>query len=228
MGLIFRHTAKERGLWRGWLRNGQSVEISTQRSGWAFGGGIHIHSDDDDRGSRMIFVKFWRLTVIVPIGVVPGPYVVGDEPQWSVYVAKEFGLTAHWGLRRWSRDLPGALFTVEYQQQMPDGSWSSVFNYSDKPYSESHPYTYVLKSGEVQDRTATISKRRHIMGRRFLHHLGWPKRIKESLDVNFDGEVGEESGSWKGGCLGCGWTMLPGEAMADALKRMEATRRFDR
>ena len=107
-----------------------------------------------------------------------------------------------------------------------DGTWADVFNHKVVPYSETHPYTYVLRSGEVQKRTATISKRRHILGRRVLRSLGWPVHISESIDIEFSDEVGERSGSWKGGCIGCSYELRPGETMEQSLRRMEAERKF--
>ena len=72
--MIFRHTNKEKDLWRGWLKNGQSVELSRSRYGWEFGAGIHIHSNDADMGNRMLFLKFWRYTAVIPLGIVPHPW----------------------------------------------------------------------------------------------------------------------------------------------------------
>jgi hypothetical protein len=39
-------------------------------------------------------------------------------------------------------------------------------------------------------------------------------------------EVGEEAGSWKGGVLGCGYTLLPNETPLQCLRRMEKERKF--
>ena len=36
-----------------------------------------------------------------------------------------------------------------------------------------------------------------------------------------DGEVGEQSGSWKGGVIGTGYTMKRGETAEMTLRRME-------
>lgn len=224
--MIFQHTSKERGLWRGWLKNGQSVEVSVGRHGWEFGSGIHVHSNDSDMGSRMLFLKIWRLTVILPLGIVTHPWPPFDGPQWSAYGSSDFGLTFCWGMRRKSIDWPWSLHTLAYEQQMPDGSWGSVFDHDAKPFTESHSYTYVLRSGVVQKRQASISKRRHILCRRAFKAIGWPVRIKESIDVEFDGEVGERTGSWKGGCLGCGYDILPGETPLNTLRRMEKERKF--
>lgn len=224
--MIFRHTSAEPGLWRGWLHNGQSVEVSWGGNYWKFGAGVLIHSNDDDQGDRMLAVSLWKLSVYFPLGIVRKPYQVGDEPQWSAFGYQEEGLWLHWGAKRKGYDWPFALFTVSYEQQLADGEWVSVFDNDAKPNTEAHPYRYVLQSGEEQNRTATVSKRRHVLSRRGLHWLGWPVTIKESIDVNFDAEVGERTGSWKGGCTGCGYDLRPGETMLQSLRRMEAERKF--
>jgi len=155
-----------------------------------------------------------------------------DGPQWSAYASQEFGLTFHWGMWRKSFDWPWDLHTLAYEEQLADGSWRKVLYSFEKDenteevYSEQHPYTYTLRSGEVQHRTATVSKRRHVLCRRAFKRLGWPCWVKESIDVEFDGEVGERTGSWKGGCIGCDYDLLSGEAMVDALRRMESERKF--
>jgi hypothetical protein len=224
--MIFKHTSSEKDLWRGWLENGQSLELSRSRHGWDFGAGVHIHSNDCDMGDRMLFVKFWRFTAVIPLGIVEHPWPAMDGPQWSVYASQEFGLTFHWRMWRKSFDWPWDLHTLAYQKQLPDGSWASVFDHDVEPYEEEHPYTYELNSGEVQNRTAKVSKRRHVLCRRAFKSLRWPRWNKESIEVEFSDEVGERSGSWKGGCIGCGYDLKPGETLLDALRRMERERKF--
>lgn len=46
------------------------------------------------------------------------------------------------------------------------------------------------------------------------------------IDVDFDGEVGERTGSWKGGTVGCSYESRPGETPVQTLRRMERERRF--
>ena len=224
--MIFKHTFKEKDLWRGWLKNGQSVELSRSRYGWDFGAGIHIHGNDADLGDRMLFLKFWRFTAVIPLGIVQHPWPPMDGPQWSIYASGEFGLTFHWGMWRKSFDWPWDLHTLAYEKQLANGSWVSVFDRDAKPYTEEYPYTYHLKSGKVQHRTAKVSKRRHVLCRRAFKSLRWPRWNRESIEVEFSGEVGERSGSWKGGTIGCGYDLRPGESMLDALRRMEAERVF--
>ena len=90
-------------------------------------------------------------------------------------------------------------------------------------YSETHPYTYTLKNGTVQHRTAkcTIEKRK-------WHRKWFPFLTKESqvIDIEFNDEVGERTGSWKGGTIGCGYEMLPNDTIETCLRRMEKEREF--
>lgn len=224
--MIFRHTSKDKGLWRGWLKNGQSLELSWGNYGWDFGLGIHVHSNESDLGSRLLFLKFWKSCLVVPLGIRNKHTSIEREPQWSIYASKEFGFTLHWNHWRKSWDWPWDLHTLAYLKQMPDGSWVSVFDREKEPHKVVYPYTYVLASGEVQKRTATVSKRCHVLCRRAFKAFGWPKWVKESIDVEFDGEVGERTGSWKGGTIGCGYDLKPGETMEQCLRRMERERVF--
>jgi len=95
--------------------------------------------------------------------------------------------------------------------------------YADKREIQTHPYRYTLHSGEVQERTASVNLDRRQWHRKWLPFL---KKTSTSININFSDEVGEETGSWKGGCIGCGWDIKPNESMLDALQRMEAERSF--
>lgn len=95
-----------------------------------------------------------------------------------------------------------------------------------KLWSENYPYEYQLKSGVIQKLRATVTISEREWRRRLLMWCPWFNKVVRSLDVNFDGEVGEESGSWKGGCIGCSTTILPGEEPLTVLRRMEKTRKF--
>lgn len=112
-----------------------------------------------------------------------------------------------------------------------DGQWvaksKGEYNppYSDGRTVETHSYKYTLRNGTVQERTATIYGE---VGKwRWRWSLfGWPNRSSRSISITFSDEVGERTGSWKGGCIGCGYDWLDGETMLDALRRMEIERKF--
>jgi hypothetical protein len=52
-------------------------------------------------------------------------------------------------------------------------------------------------------------------------------KVKRTIDINFNDEVGERTGSWKGGTLGCGYDLLPDETPLECLRRMEKEREFN-
>lgn len=98
----------------------------------------------------------------------------------------------------------------------------------DSEYRREVPYRYTLKNGTVQDVTATVTVDRMTWCWRGFYRLGiwFPKKVRTSIDVRFSDEVGEGSGSWKGGTVGCGYEMKPGEIPLQTLRRMEAEKKF--
>lgn len=72
-----------------------------------------------------------------------------------------------------------------------------------------------------------LEARTHIEEREWRHGTGWfkwlswliPHTVKRSLDIHFSGETGRRKGSWKGGTLGHGIEMLPGELHQSAFER---------
>lgn len=113
-----------------------------------------------------------------------------------------------------------------------DGSWVPyVASYDegkepDGRELQTFSYRYTLRSGEVQEATATVHAERRTWKWRMFPWLPWPRKVRQDLDVHFDREMGERAGSWKGGCIGCGWDMQPSESMEQTLRRMEAERVF--
>lgn len=51
-------------------------------------------------------------------------------------------------------------------------------------------------------------------------------KIKKSIGVEFDKEVGKRKGSWRGGTVGCGYELRNGETPLECLRRMEKERKF--
>ena len=88
---------------------------------------------------------------------------------------------------------------------------------------EKHPYVYLLRNRELQHRTATIYPEERRWWR------PWPpfRMVRKSINVDFSDEVGERTGSWKGGTTGCGYDMRRGERPLDTLRRMERERVFN-
>jgi hypothetical protein len=104
-----------------------------------------------------------------------------------------------------------------------DGPEPWEYRKSGKALVNTWPYHYTLKSGKVQERLATVT-----LEKRQWHRKWFPFLTKEStvIDVEFNDEVGERSGSWKGGTIGCSYEIRPNETMFQCLRRMEAERDF--
>jgi hypothetical protein len=87
-------------------------------------------------------------------------------------------------------------------------------------------YTYARRNGEIQQRIATVNGEEREWRLHYLPWLPWPRKIQRSINISFSDEVGERTGSWKGGCTGCGWDWRRGETLGQALRRMEQERKF--
>lgn len=88
-------------------------------------------------------------------------------------------------------------------------------------WEETYPFRYTRKNGEVQDRDATVKVIEMEWRQRWLKWCPLFAKVRKSIDISFDKEVGERSGSWKGGVIGMGYDMLPGESALDTLRRLQ-------
>ncbi|MFA5153320.1 MAG: hypothetical protein WC554_12220 [Clostridia bacterium] len=105
---------------------------------------------------------------------------------------------------------------LEFYREM----WKSVL------WTETYPYTYTLKNGKVQNVLATVQVEEREWRPRWFKWTSLFKSTYKTINVNFSAEVGEETGSWKGGTVGCGYEMLPNETPEDTLRRMEKERKL--
>ncbi len=137
-----------------------------------------------------------------------------------------------WGRKSKFISFPWDWKFIKHEVRRPDGSWVPyIAEYenkgSDGRWTETYPYRYVLQRGEIQERTATVFVERREWRWLWAKWLSWPSLKRQCIAVEFNDEVGERTGSWKGGCVGCGYDMKPGETPLDTLRRMERERVFD-
>ncbi len=148
----------------------------------------------------------------------PWPWTVPDDYQCSGptfgFCFFGDGLHLHWGKTHGTRGDPFTIIDMPWHWRHREHKVLT------KPVV--YRYRYVLRSGEVQDRIATVNVETRLWTRPWVPH----RLFKRSINVSFNDEVGERSGSWKGGVTGCGYDMLPGEAAFDTLRRMERERKF--
>lgn len=153
--------------------------------------------------------------------------------SWGVSVYLDTR-TVHftWGRRYWILFLPWMMSHCRTEVMLADGTFvpeGEVGRSSVPRYVLRTIYSYRLESGDLQIRAATVRVERRSLcwhGIPF-RWLRWPSAVKTAIWVEFADEVGERTGSWKGGVMACGWGMLAGESPEACLRRMERERKFE-
>ena len=103
--------------------------------------------------------------------------------------------------------------------------WDEEFQ--NKLWKKTYPYTYTLKDGTIQDRLATVTVEEREWRPRWFMWTDIFSKKRRSINVEFDQEVGERTGSWKGGVTGCGYDLKPLEHPYVCLLRMQEERKFN-
>lgn len=187
--------------------------------------------EEEQRYSLQLACRWLSLFIHIPVS--PRVRVTLDAGEilrpWGFHLLHgERALSLEWGRWRKTIEMPFGWTHVRHSILCADGGWHQTEHYATPPcaHVEDHPYRYVLRSGEVQERTASVTVEEREWRWRWLRWLPWPRLVVRSIDVRFDDEVGERTGSWKGGTVGCGWAMRRGELPVDTLRRMEQERIF--
>jgi len=160
-----------------------------------------------------------------------------DLDGWAFsYGHQERHLYFKWGSRYKFIYLPWMLDHCREEVMLSDGTFIPYKRWTrdgEKPepptlFREKHPYRYILRSGKVQEVQATVTVERRTWCWRGwpFKFFRWPSHSATTIEVQFSDEVGERSGSWKGGCVGCGYDLKPGETPVECLRRMEHERTF--
>lgn len=142
--------------------------------------------------------------------------------------------------------------TWEHETQKNRKDFWDKEKWKDIIWSDEYFYVYNLKNGETQERIATLRVEEREWRWRRLMRLPYPKMISKSISVEFSyggpilreviiekngcplknakkytGEIGESTKTYKGGTIGCSYSMLPGETPLQTLRRMEKERIFN-
>lgn len=139
--------------------------------------------------------------------------------------------------KRWSAFLPWndwrhirrSLYDAKGEHFWTDWTRPRGFAYSDS-WTASHTIAKACPTvafefddydGKRIRATTRIEEREWRFGTKWCRWLSLFRRprVRRSLDIEFSSEVGTEKGSWKGGTLGHGIEMLPGEMHEDAFRR---------
>jgi hypothetical protein len=196
-------------------RRGAAVDLCLFEEGHS----LHLRALWIDTFIKLPFLRRWRRE----------PHEIMES--WGFSLDPEMGLHLHWGRHTKVLTMPWRNWVQSAHDVLrADGSWAPYAatwrdEEPDGRHIEKHPYRYVLRSGEVQNREASIYVERRTRKLKALRWLPFG-RTSHSIDVAFSEEVGERTGSWKGGCVGCGYTLRPGETPREALYRMQEERKF--
>lgn len=195
----------------------------------------------DNRPEINISLFFFMLTIKLPFKNKWTDEC--DAPTWGVaYHNQTFWIyrggkgNMNGGQKWWTAYAPWSYQWVRTSNLRKDGTWEHEKKGDKKDFwkdewkeiiwYETHPYTYKLKDGTVQDRLATIKVEEREWRWHWFKWLPLTKKVRKTISIDFNAEVGEKTGSWKGGCTGCGYTLLPNETPLECLRRMERERKF--
>jgi hypothetical protein len=193
----------------------------------------------------LIFLPF-LVTGYLPVYIhlpIRSKYDECDPPQYGFYLYHGAGdnkfFDSLWicrGEKTKCVNMPWSWQWVRTSMLLKDGTYAhetkgcrmDFWHEQWKPlrWSETHKYTYKLNDGTVQEVNATITVKEREWRWRGLTGWRFPGRISRSIEIDFSSEVGEETGSWKGGCTGCGYTLRENELPVHCLRRMEKERKF--
>lgn len=165
-----------------------------------------------------------------------------EYPEFGFYYHAN-SLIVCWNMKKKFIDMPWTYEWVRTSRLLKDESWEHEIKggkrkeYSKERdqwelenfWSETHPYIYVTDSGKIQDDIeATIKVEEREWRQKWLKWTKIGRKVSKNIAVGFNNEVGNQRGSWKGGVLGCGYTMKKNETPLKTLRRMQRERSFCR
>lgn len=198
----------------------------------------------DSRPRIRLHLIFFNLCLIIPIWLKKWADDC-DSPKWGIAIhGSKFWIhtggkgNMNGGSKWWAFRIP--FFYKEWVRTSNlriDGNWehetmgNSKKFYEDKWKSiikhETFPYTYFLKDGTSQHRKATVKTEEREWRPYALMWTSYFAHISRTIDIQFDDEIGERTGSWKGGVTGCSYELLKGESPKECLYRMQLSREFN-
>jgi hypothetical protein len=206
--------------------------------------GVYHYGDEGSRYGMNIHLGWPSIHMKLPVRRYKAKPWDSMGPSWGVSLF-ESSIHLNWGDKTKIVDLPWNWgVAVRHSNLLKDGTWDHDIKWKpalgkagkswserrewlrEHEWSAGYPYRYVLKSGEVQDRIATVTVDEMEWRQHWLQWTRLFAKVRRCIGVDFNGEVGERSGSWKGGCTGCSYELRPGETPEQCLRRMEAERKF--
>lgn len=220
---------------------------------WTFGIYYEECGYDSGNGELTISILGWHSVFKFPWKSKRFPYGDCDAPMWGISIHDATlwihkGGNGNWGggSKWWTWDIPfWTKIHVRHDVQCNVADYDSdptlIMIPSDnlKRYDEDgkyipleenelvykYHYDYTDKyDGEVIPCTFWVEERE--WRPKWLTWTGKWKDVDRYIEIVFDKEVGRRKGSWKGGCIGCGYSLKEGETPMECIQRMEKERDF--
>lgn len=227
------------GLWPSYV-NGSNWrfkwgEISFKRIGLVLDYSIDAFGGRREQGCGVLHIHLLWPSIFIHTPEWLSQFRREDDHPWFGIFGFNWAMYDSWHIYWKGKchiiDMPYSWHHVRHTFLNPDGSVQADvtkvrYNDQPEPVKQTFPYTYTLKNGEVQNRTATINGEEREWRWKALKWLPFPRKISRVIDIEFNDEVGERSGSWKGGAIVISSEWKRGESMEQALRRCEATRKL--
>lgn len=118
-------------------------------------------------------------------------------------------------------------FWTEWSERSGRGPYRDSWAAQDAVLAACPKVRFLMKDfdGEVITVTTYVEEREWRHGRGWFKWLSWfvKPTIQRCLVLEFSSEVGPQKGSWKGGLMGTGYEMVPGESHEDTFRRFCAS-----
>lgn len=206
---------------------------------WCFNITFEICGYFDNRPRIVLGLIFFRLTLILPFRNKWTDEC--DCPRWGVaihnnilWIYKGGKGNLNGGTEWWTWDIP--FLTKEWYRTsilLKDDTWEHETKRNRKNFykpewknkQKSWEYKYIDKyDGEEIPTTIYVDERE--WRPKWLTWTNLFSKTVRTIDVHFSKECGRRKGSWKGGTIGCSYTLLPNENVLECIKRMEKERDF--
>lgn len=221
-------------------KRGNQYEIKNWYVGWhswTFEITYRNHGYDTHCAELHISMFGWHSSFKLPIRCKDRSILWREEKKYGISIHDSV-VFFYWGydLKGW--DIPFINYgtAVRWDQYCGPEEFDDIpSNWNQRPYQTIHnggcekPSTWTYNYTDPYDGTVVPCKF-------WVEELEWrPKwlrwtkmfaKVKRFIEVEFSEEMGPKKGSWKGGTIGCGFNMLPGEHPTETIRRMEKEYNF--